>query len=308
MNNVNSFRKVLYKDFDDRKEQFKQGKFNLAHYTSSKTATNILKNNQIWLCNVQYMNDYSEISNGIDLFNNVIYNSKEGKLLCNALNKISPNMFNLLVKALEKIKYKFMETYVFCLTEFNNEDTVFGRLSMWRAYANKDGVALVFNNKILQDIPNIDFLSMYYFDENDLQKECYKLASEIEKNYDSIRQIPLQELINLLFTKIAYSYLSLKHKAFSEEREWRVLYNSCFMQNNNSLELSLENCFDTPRFVYKFDLEKAGLKIDDILEKILIGPSNNSKQLRDVFIKILKDKGIANAEERVICTNIPLRC
>lgn len=308
MNDIEVFKQILYKDFNDRQCELRQGKFNLAHYTHSKIAVEIIQNGQIWLGNIQYMNDYSEISNGINLLNYVVQNTEEGRLLSNTLSKISPNIFAQLLLALKSLDYRFLNTYAFCLTEFGNDDIAFGRLSMWRAYAEKDGVALVFNNKILQNILGIEFLAMFYYDENDLKKDCYNIAKEIERNIAVVRRVPLKQLVEVLSQKISYAYLSLKHKAFLEEREWRVLYNPNFIEPNKALDLSLEKCFDVPRFVYKFNYEEAGLKTADILEKVLIGPSNNAERLKEVFVKILKDKGITNAEERVVCTNIPLRC
>lgn len=307
LNDVELLKQILYSDFENRRKEFQKGFFNLAHYTHSKTAINIIRNGQIWLGDIRYMNDYSEISNGIGLFNDVVKNTEEGKYLKTVFSRISPEILEKLMEGLNKYENIFLNTYAFCLTEFRDSDKTFGKLSMWRAYANEDGVALVFNNKIMQDIAGIDFIKMFYYDKNDLKQECAKIANELEKNYEYISRIYVRDIVNVLAEKIGYVFLSLKHKAFIEEKEWRVLYNPNFIRPNCSLELGLETCFKEPRFVYKFNFEGAGLKINDILDKVLVGPSNNSEQLREIFIKVLNDKGVINAEEKVICTHIPLR-
>lgn len=45
----------------------------------------------------------------------------------------------------------------------------------------------------------------------------------------------------------------------------------------------------------------------DIIDKIIIGPSDNPQQLKEIFIDVLLKKGVVDAEKRVVISDIPLR-
>ena len=55
--------------------------------------------------------------------------------------------------------------------------------------------------------------------------------------------------------------------------------------------------------------EKTGYstKLNDILYKIIIGPSDNPEQLRDIFIKKLDENDVGDAEKKVVISEIPVR-
>ena len=47
--------------------------------------------------------------------------------------------------------------------------------------------------------------------------------------------------------------------------------------------------------------------MNDLIYKVIIGPSNNAEQLKDIFIKALRENDVKNADDKVICSNIPIR-
>jgi hypothetical protein len=47
--------------------------------------------------------------------------------------------------------------------------------------------------------------------------------------------------------------------------------------------------------------------MNDLIYKVIIGPSNNAEQLREIFVNALSDNGVKNADDKVICSNIPIR-
>lgn len=47
--------------------------------------------------------------------------------------------------------------------------------------------------------------------------------------------------------------------------------------------------------------------MNDLIYKVIIGPSNNAEQLREIFVNALSDNDVKNADDKVICSNIPIR-
>lgn len=128
------------KYYKDRVNKLINRDSKLAHYTSASAALNIINNEEIWLSNVRDMNDYKEVEIGKEAIINVYNTTSIGKRFQEILG-------NNKSKALEKafngsINYLY-DTYAMCFTEHLKDDEL-GRLSMWRAYAPKNGVAIVF--------------------------------------------------------------------------------------------------------------------------------------------------------------------
>ena len=64
MYNAEFIERIFGLEYFDRVEKLKNNNWKLAHYTSARVALSIIENKTIWLNNVQYMNDYSEIEIG----------------------------------------------------------------------------------------------------------------------------------------------------------------------------------------------------------------------------------------------------
>ena len=140
---------IFGKEYFDRIAELEQENRKLAHYTSAKVALSIIENKTIWLNNVQYMNDYSEIEIGHQLLLD-FYNNATGTELKGVLEEISTGCTKKLEFNYNNISPKLMNTYALCLTEHLPDEDKYGRLSMWRAYAANNGVALVFNRPMFQ--------------------------------------------------------------------------------------------------------------------------------------------------------------
>ena len=76
---------------------------------------------------------------------------------------------------------------------------------------------------------------------------------------------------------------------------------------------SVEICRNEPQVVYKLPLRNAaeagidGMALADILEALIIGPSDNPRAVRDAFVQLLSDAGVADPERRVRTSDIPVR-
>lgn len=130
-------------DYYPRVQNLKDSDLKLAHYISASVALEIIKNKEIWLNNVRNMNDYQEVSTGKNLLTKTFNETEEGKRLKSILNQISGKISEELIVRYNSVFEDLDKTYAFCLTEHKKDDDKYGKLSMWRAYASKNGVALV---------------------------------------------------------------------------------------------------------------------------------------------------------------------
>mgnify|MGYP001345930060 FL=1 len=117
-----------------------------------------------------------------------------------------------------------MNTYALCLTEHLADEDKYGRLSMWRAYASLNGVALVFNRPMfLEEAINTSVITihMFYFDQKEFRDAVSDFTKRLRDNQSVLKTIP--DFPNHVFAKFLITVLSMKHKGFQEEREWRIL-------------------------------------------------------------------------------------
>ena len=305
---------IFGKEYFDRIAELEQENRKLAHYTSAKVGLSIIENKTIWLNNVQYMNDYSEIEIGHQLLLD-FYNNATGTELKGVLEEISTGCTKKLEFNYNNISPKLMNTYALCLTEHLPDEDKYGRLSMWRAYAANNGVALVFNRPMfLEESFNTSAMTipMFYFDQEKFCDTVHEFTKILNDNKDMLKQA--SGFNEYIFKKFLITVLSMKHKGFQEEREWRILCNSSIYMSppNEILKEKRVEVNGAPRIIKTLnfaDVQYKNIKfnMNDLIYKVIIGPSNNAEQLREIFVNALSDNGVKNADDKVICSNIPIR-
>lgn len=305
---------IFGKEYFDRIAELEQENRKLAHYTSAKVALSIIENKTIWLNNVQYMNDYSEIEIGHQLLLD-FYNNATGTELKGVLEAISTGCTKNLEFNYNNISPKLMNTYALCLTEHLADEDKYGRLSMWRAYASLNGVALVFNRPMfLEEAINTSVITipMFYFDQKEFRDAVSDFTKRLRDNQSVLKTIP--DFPNHVFAKFLITVLSMKHKGFQEEREWRILSNSSIYMSplNEILKEKRVEVNGAPRIIKALnfsDVQYKNIKFDmnDLIYRVIIGPSNNAEQLREIFVNALSDNGVKDADDKVVCSNIPIR-
>ena len=133
-----TIKSIIYKEYLDRVNKLKTKNVRLAHYTSAAVALSIIENKTIWLNNVCYMNDYSEIEIGNRLLMD-FYKNDTGIELRKIMDEIHEGCTKTLEQYYDSQSSRLMNTYAFCLTEHTKEEDEYGRLSMWRAYGLNNG-------------------------------------------------------------------------------------------------------------------------------------------------------------------------
>ncbi len=69
---------IFYPRILESAERVEKENLRLVQYTSADAAMSILRNKEVWLRNVQCMNDYREVDHGIDCLVAAFKNEKEG--------------------------------------------------------------------------------------------------------------------------------------------------------------------------------------------------------------------------------------
>jgi hypothetical protein len=130
-------------------------------------------------------------------------------------------------------------------------------------------------------------------------------------------QIPTDKLYlaaHTLFMAIKVYALTSKHKGFDEEREWRIIYlpdrdPNGLMKSNLSYVIGKQGV--EPKLKFKIEpmaLDKPEVwAFDEILDRIILGPSLSSMLARSSIIRMLQVIGRPTFGPKVISSGIPLR-
>ena len=293
------------------------------HYTSCDAALSIIENNAIWLRNATLMNDFSEIQHGLGCLQ--AYWQKRGENLRQAIAAINPQGIDAITKSFDANVFNLLNnTYVISVSEHHPSEDEFGRLSMWRAYGQNTGAALVFNNgPILSQTSAISAVTipvMYAF-EDEFADHMDEMASKIIEEGDLLREIEAAQLAYDGTSMISesmervfrYACVSTKHPGFREEREWRVVYQPGF---NATLpdRIMPASCTlnGVPQNIHKLIFQNypdegfVGATLPEILNRVIIGPTAHPYVVFSRMFDALQSKGV-NTENLLVNSQIPLR-
>lgn len=296
----------------------------LAHYTSVQVVEQILRNDEIWFANPLYMNDLQEMRAGVFLgmenfpeFANIAGGSESrSRILIQSYNHFFERLANEFA----------LDTYVFCLCEHKAGDTD-GKLSMWREYGSKgNGAALVFNTQKInyQQHSPLTIAKVAYKTE----EERRHIVTQSLKNWAELTlkaRDPDDRLYlaaHAAFALVTSLALTIKHKGFEEEQEWRVVYQTerdvpwNFFKTCKSYYVGPRGI--EPKLKLKFGqnyLAEAATsvppistgKLANILECILLGPTVSSPLSKAAFIRMLEGTNKGEFRDKVFTSSIPLR-
>lgn len=310
MKDIQFLRDGIYNNYFNHRNQFVESGDYLAHFTKASIALDILAKKEIWLGNVAYMNDSKEMANGMGLVGKVVSTNPWHESFKDALESIHPKLFKDLITRLNEAAEYYFHTYGLCLCEISKYD-LSGNGYMWRNYAPENGVAIVFNNNILRNSDDIsgipvEILPLYYYNNIDVAVEIEEITKFITDNISEIRQLDYDAVKNELFAKFSYAVWSLKNPKYVQEKEWRIMTNDKLMIGRlaslSCIHKALEVKENEPRYVYKFNYEKAGFKLNDILARVIIGTCNHPEKVRELFIEELASS-VDDIQSKVIISN-----
>lgn len=287
----------------------------LVHYTSAEVGMSIIQNSAVWMRNTMTMNDFSEVEHGLECIN-AAWDSVEGRRLHAAVDAIHPGtaeatqeQFNLWLPDMRA------DTYIACVSEHPPSEDGHGRLSMWRAYGGRSGVALVMNTTPFAAASNK--LKAYsspvvYTSGEDIKARLGAMAAKIAEAAPILSKLTADDLRDNLWTALRFGTLCTKHPAFQEEREWRVIY-SPNLERSPVIEPVVKAVRGIPQIVQMLPLRDDpdnGLHQADVaklIHRVIIGPTEDALAIYAAYVQLLMDAGVEDARERVWISGIPLR-
>jgi len=299
----------------ERRAIFETGK-RLVHYTCAESAYKIIAGRQMWLRNAQMMNDFSESRHGIDCLIQA-WDSPTGKELQDLLNRLKDGLrdelANLFDGHTDGLK---VGTFIVSLSEHDDDEDQLGRLSMWRAYGGRTGVALVLNNTTFAattDEIHVFSSPVFYQDIATFVQWFEGWARAIIDAEDRLREIGADEVRNWLFMIFRSFALCTKHPGFSEEKEWRVFYSPMLEGNSDWIEPGVEIVNGVPQHLMKLHLKDdpdrgiIGVAQTTLLNRVIIGPCEYPIQVRAAIASAMTQVGIENPLQMMWMSLIPYR-
>lgn len=282
------------------------------YYTSAETALKVLRNQELWFRNATVMNDYSEISYGLNLIRTV-FAGEEGARFREAIDDIFLGTIAQVEELLDGWERDWQfETYIACVSEHSAEEDGHGRLSMWRAYGN---TALVVNNTPMTAVT--DLLAVYsmpvlYLSADELQDHLAKITDAVLINRRYLQGLGQETLVAYVHNMLFRFAIATKHPGFREEKEWRLYYRP---NEATSPVMTKEVVVlgGIPQTVYKLGLSDDpenglhGADIPSLINRVIIGPTAFPYVSYNAFKEVLEDLGVDDADKKVIVSDIPLR-
>jgi Protein of unknown function (DUF2971) len=280
------------------------------HYTSADTAMSILRSREVWMRKSSCMNDFLEVQYGLARLGRAYGKTDAGAKFQSNLN----SMFDGITADIEKLfdswtPHFHSNTYLACLSEHDDREDTFGRLSMWRAYCETAGVALVLNNSafLTPALPDGGLRAytspVAYLDDGQFENEVGKIAKNIADNADFLKTLGREAMISRIFNMFRFAVLCTKHPGFAEEKEWRVIYSPA-VELSPYLTKDIQVVKGVPQPIYKIplkDIPEIGLAaaIPTLLNRVIIGPTEYPLVLHEAFVDLLTEAGVQDPAAKV---------
>ncbi len=269
----------------------------LFHYTSQAGLLGIVKNQEIWATHTQYLNDRQEYRYARELAISeisVMMDEYQGKKEFAQLDSMRRNLDS----SLESINV--------CVCSFSE---VADSLSQWRAYGSPTGgYAIGFTGQHLRKICNQHnyYLVKCIYDESE-QHRCIRALLEevLEQRMQSMQPentLPFGGSLGIYLHRYAPI---LKHSAFREEREWRIITRPLMCSVGiDGFDYREGKSMIVP--FYRLPLRSQSVVFD--ISEIVVGPTPNAEQACRSVQSLLVAAGLSGqAKNQVRPSAIPFR-
>jgi len=297
----------------------REGNIRFSHYTSAFVAMEIIEKKEVWLRNAVVMNDFSEVQHGQECLKASWFDDGVGGRLKAILNSLKPGLSDELATAFDQRGHdRAAQSYLISISEHGNgtiDEDKYGRLSMWRAYGGDTNVAFVFKNTPFLSESNAlnAFTSpVFYGDAERFKPQFSRTVDALEQNLDLAKQLGPDVVKQVLQNAFHFAALSAKHPGLAEEREWRVIFSPTIWPSER-IPSSIKTIGGVPQRVYRLPLVNypdegfVGATLPELLEEIIIGPTESAFSIYDALVEKLSEAGVENPWEKVRRSNIPLR-
>jgi len=193
----------------------------LCHYTTPDGLMGIVQTNRLWATNIRYLNDFTEFRYTHNLLR---------EITDMILKKVSPLQQTFLRRVIEELNYydAIFDAYVFCLSEIGDQ------LSQWREYASRGiGYSIGFKGTNLKrSFHRVGMkLVRVIYDKSEQMRlveriiiDTCNFLVDIGNRYPERTDDNIIDCCDILMMALTPYTVQFKHQAFSEEREWRIVY------------------------------------------------------------------------------------
>jgi hypothetical protein len=285
------------------------------HYCTAEAAFHIIRSNRMRLRNAAVMNDFMEIEHGAMCLRTA-WHSPTGERFKKVVEGLFPGLIEELGKRYDSWHPDFhANTFITCLSEHDAAEDNLGRLSMWRAYGGKAGVAVILNPSVF--LGNSDAVPAFtspvaYLSQDAFIAELGRVTDNIEGQSEFLRQAGREDMLNSLFHAFRLAAVCTKHPGFQEEREWRIVYAPSF-NSSDRIVRSVDLIHGVPQIVHNIPFKDypdegfVGAELPKLIHRIIIGPTEFPEELRLATIALLEEAKVPDAAGKVVCSTIPLR-
>jgi hypothetical protein len=287
------------------------------HYTSAEAALKIINTRRLWMRNTNCMSDFSEVQHGFGILNNVFSDKSTRNKFVAAMDAFSPGAAEAAITTFnQQWSETRFSTYIACLSEHDENEDTHGRLSMWRAVGLSGArVGIVIRAPFRSDgvlALRLSFSPVAYWGETSLSEVLDEIVENTRVSREFLSKLDRQVVVGAIFAMLLTAVVCVKHEGFREEREWRVIY-SPTTRPSSLMESSTEIVGGVPQIVYRIPLDLtvshliADLDLPHIFDRLILGPSPYPWPMYGAFVSALKNAGVADAENRVVVSGIPIR-
>ena len=297
----------------ERRDAMEKAKQRFVHYTSAAAGLNIIRTKSIWMRNTTCMADYSEVQHGLKKLTAEKNLKPLIEFLDSEVSGVGREAVNLFDSWSNDTQFG---TYIASISAHDDKEDVHGRLSMWRAFGGQTArVAFVLKipeNDVVGALLNLWISPVAYFSDAELSQELQRVLQNVRENRDALRQMPRQIIIGAIFYMLVSAVVCLKHDGFHEEREWRLVHSPKRMPSK-FMQSSIETVAGVPQHIYKIPIgggppdELNEIKIENLLDRVIIGPSPYPWAMYEAFVSALTDAGVSDAGKKVFVSGIPIR-
>jgi len=194
------------------------------YYTTADTAMKLLKNRELWFRNVTVMNDFSEISYGLEMTRKT-FSGPAGDRFRKTVDSIHSETISKVSELLDGwVSDWELETYIACISVHDNTEDGNGRLSMWRAYGD---TAIVINNTPMMAVTDklgVFSMPVMYLSQDQYDQRLDEITDKIDANHSYLEALNQKVLVSYIYHMFFHTAIGTKHPGFAEEKEWRLYY------------------------------------------------------------------------------------
>lgn len=286
-----------------------------AYYTTAATALRILQSRQVWLRDAMLMNDFSEVAHGLACVR-AAFDGPAGGEFTAVLDKSFPGLAGEVLAQYETLRPNILlDTFITCVSEHLESEDRRGRLSMWRAYGGRTGVAIVFRGARMfreSDVIGATSSPVYYGDAEAFSGEFSATVENMKSRQAELAHLDRELVKGAAFQVLRYAAICTKHPGFKEELEWRIIA-SPSLHSPRGLQSSIEVINGVPQTVWKLNLQNddsqgiVGMSLNELVDRIIIGPCEFPPATFRTFFEVLGELGFSDPASMIAVSDIPLR-